>query len=312
MIEVINLSKKYPKVKNKFFDFKPAEYLTSINDLNFSIQEGEFVGFLGPNGAGKSTTIKVLSGILYPTSGKVKVLGNEPYYNRKRNAMNIGVIQGHRTQLWRDLPLKESYKFLRHIYGISKQSYEDVLGEFTVSLGLEKFWDTPVRNLSLGQRIRGELAAVMLHNPKILFLDEPTIGLDVNAKIKIQNYLQFLNKEFKTTIFLTTHNMDDVEKLCERVICINEGEKVFDGSAKDMVTEYGGKRILKIEVDSEIKKLDGLEGTYTNNLFEFSIENDREFINYIDKVKEEYNIVNIYIQEPNLENIMKNMYEQRY
>ncbi|NUC20222.1 ATP-binding cassette domain-containing protein [Bacillus mycoides] len=213
-----------------------------VDNINMDIAEGEMVGYLGPNGAGKSTTIKMLSGVLTPTSGELKVLGREPGKYRKENAKDIGVLYGQRTQLWWDLKLKDSFELLKAIYKVDSKVYKKRLDNFIEILDMEEFINRPVRQLSLGQRMRGEMVATLLHSPPILFLDEPTIGLDVLAKNKIQEFLKFLNKEEKTTVLITSHNMDDIEKLCDRIVLIDQGKIMFDG-AKNNLKKMTTKKI---------------------------------------------------------------------
>ncbi|MDT3498623.1 ATP-binding cassette domain-containing protein, partial [Bacillus toyonensis] len=226
IIEAKNLSREftvYSKESGSFFMLnqilgRKGTKKKVVDNINMDIAEGEMVGYLGPNGAGKSTTIKMLSGVLTPTSGDLKVLGREPGKYRKENAKDIGVLYGQRTQLWWDLKLNDSFELLKAIYKVDSKVYKKRLNNFIEILDMEEFINRPVRQLSLGQRMRGEMVATLLHSPPILFLDEPTIGLDVLAKNKIQEFLKFLNKEEKTTILITSHNMDDIEKLCDRIV----------------------------------------------------------------------------------------------
>jgi ABC-2 type transport system ATP-binding protein len=225
------------------------------------------VGYVGPNGAGKSTTVKMLTGILVPTSGLVRVLDLEPSRQRVELARRIGVVFGQRTQLWWDLPLRESFELLRHIYRISPEHYARNLATFADVLDLGPFLATPVRQLSLGQRMRGDLAAALLHAPEILFLDEPTIGLDVVAKARIREFLAKINAETGTTVLLTTHDMDDIEQLCKRMLVIDHGRVIYDGDLETIRARFGGESVLvvdlvdsapPIEVDgARVAKVDG-------------------------------------------------------
>lgn len=240
MIKVCNLTKefktnkKYPGFGGAIKSFFSKEYTIkrAVDDMNFQINDGEVVGYIGSNGAGKSTTIKMMTGILTPTSGSVEVDGVIPYEERTRNAMNIGVVFGQRTQLWWDLPLSESFSLLRDIYGVAKEEYEERMKFFNEVLGIDDFMLSPVRTLSLGQRMRADLAASLIHNPKILYLDEPTIGLDVVVKEKVRNAIKEINNKFNTTVILTTHDLEDIEELCNRIIIIDKGVKIYDGKFK--------------------------------------------------------------------------------
>ena len=206
----------------------------AVDGISLDIQRGEMVACLGPNGAGKSTTIKMLTGILVPSSGKAEVLGMEPHRRRRTVAQRIGVVFGQRTQLWWDLPLRDSFDLLRHIYRIPRKRFAHNLQEFTDLLQLEEFIDTPVRQLSLGQRMRGDLAAALLHDPEVLYLDEPTIGLDVVAKHRVRSFVRELNQQRGVTVLLTTHDMADVERLCSRLLIIDHGRLLYDGSVERM------------------------------------------------------------------------------
>ena len=202
----------------------------ALDGVSFSLTAGELVGYIGPNGAGKSTTVKILSGILVPDSGRVEVLGAVPWQHRVRTVARLGVVFGQRTQLWWDLPVVESYQLLRDIYRVEAAAYRDSLEELVVWLELKPLLDTPVRQLSLGQRMRCELAAALLHRPGILYLDEPTIGLDAVSKIAVREFIRKINRERGVTVILTTHDLDDIEALCRRVMVINEGRLFLDGT----------------------------------------------------------------------------------
>ncbi|UBU17361.1 ABC transporter ATP-binding protein [Nonomuraea gerenzanensis] len=207
----------------------------AVRDLSFTVSAGEFVGYLGPNGAGKSTTIKMLCGILTPTSGKVRVAGLDPSRRRTRLARRIGVVFGQRTTLWWDLPLRDSFELIRHLYRVERADFRTRLDELTETLDLGEFLRTPVRQLSLGQRMRGDLAAALLHAPDVLVLDEPTIGLDVVSKAGIRDFLLRVNAERGTTVLLTTHDLGDIERLCRRVMLIDHGRLAFDGTLDELM-----------------------------------------------------------------------------
>ncbi|WNR43956.1 ABC transporter ATP-binding protein [Paenibacillus roseipurpureus] len=225
----------------------------AVRDISFKIETGEFVGYIGPNGAGKSTTIKMLTGILHPTSGEVLIHGQSPQKQRKRVVGQLGVVFGQRSQLWWDLPVKDSYEILIAMYRVEAATARRRLGELSELLELKEFLDTPVRKLSLGQRMRADLAAAMLHDPAILFLDEPTIGLDVVAKRNIRGFLKTLNQEFGKTILLTTHDMDDIEQLCSRVIVINHGQIGYDGSIDELRERIGLPTMMKVSFRGNIR-----------------------------------------------------------
>ncbi len=220
----------------------------AVDGLDFNVQRGELVGYLGPNGAGKSTTIKMLTGILVPTAGRLEVAGQLPWRDRTRYVRNIGVVFGQRSTLWWDLPVIESYEMLRHVYGIPVDRYRQNLATFDQVLGLGAFLRTPVRQLSLGQRMRADLAAALLHDPAILFLDEPTIGLDVAARERIRAFVQEINRERGVTVLLTTHDMGDVEKLCRRVLLIAGGRLLFDGDLEGLRHRFGSERELVVDL----------------------------------------------------------------
>lgn len=263
IIEVRNLNKTYesykkaPGVKASFKSLFHREkiFTEAVKDVNFSIEEGEIVGFLGPNGAGKTTTLKMLSGILYPTSGSASVLGHTPWEREKDFQMQFAIVMGQKNQLWWDLPAMESFILNKEIYEVPEKQFKKTLEELSTLLDIKKLLDIPVRKLSLGERMKCELVAALLHSPKVLFLDEPTIGLDVISQTNIREFLKKYNKEKKTTIILTSHYMEDVEALCERVIVINHGTMAYDGSIKNMMQNYVQDKILEITFsEPQIKK----------------------------------------------------------
>ena len=224
--------------------------VVAVDDVSFRVNEGEMVGYIGPNGAGKSTTMKMLTGILVPSSGRVVVDGRVPYRQRVEHVRHIGVVFGQRTQLWWDLPTRESFELLRHIYRVPEARCRDNLAYFTELLELGPFLETPVRQLSLGQRMRADLAAALLHEPRILFLDEPTIGLDVVAKERIRQFLTDINRERGVTVILTTHDLDDIERLCPRVVLIDHGRVIYDGALEALRTRFGRQRTLVVDFSS--------------------------------------------------------------
>lgn len=261
MIEVKNLTKefkinkKYPGFKGAIKSFFSSEYTIkkAVDDISFTINDGEIVGYIGANGAGKSTTIKMMTGILTPTSGEVLVNGIIPYKDRKKNAYNIGVVFGQRTQLWWDLPLSESFTLLKEIYEVDDQSYNERMEFLSFVLDLNDFMLSPVRTLSLGQRMRADIAAALINNPKIIYLDEPTIGLDVVVKEKVRQAIKEIKKQYGTTVILTTHDLSDIEELCDRIIIIDKGKKIYDGGIKDIKDKYGYMTTAEISVKDNKK-----------------------------------------------------------
>lgn len=259
LIEVRGLSKDYRVSKRgRGFPALVANLLApryenkrAVDNISFSIEAGEALGFIGPNGAGKSTTVKILSGILHPSSGSVTVGGLVPWRQRKEHVKRIGVVFGQKSQLWWDLPVSESFRMLRHIYDVPKARYDENLKLLDRLLGLGEFMAQPVRQLSLGQRMKADLGAALLHDPPLLFLDEPTIGLDVVAKENVRSFLNELNSERGTTLLFTTHDMKDVEKTCRRMLIIDKGTTLYDGSIDGIRERYGKERSLIVDFASE-------------------------------------------------------------
>lgn len=256
MIYVENLRKDFKKIiKEPGLKgsvkalFKPKkEIITAVDDISFTVPKGEILGFLGPNGAGKSTVIKMLTGILMPTSGMCRINGQNPQKDRKKYVREIGVVFGQRTQLWWDLALRETYAVLKEIYQVPDEQYKKRMAFLNEVLELDDFITSPVRTLSLGQRMRADIAASLLHSPKVLFLDEPTIGLDVVVKENIRNAIRKINAEEGTTVILTTHDLADIEFLCERIVMIDKGKKVFDGGIAELKHNFGDVRTLEFEL----------------------------------------------------------------
>lgn len=256
MIKVENVSKvfvspkKYPGLKGAIKGLFSREKVrkTAVENVSFQIGKGEIVAYIGSNGAGKSTTIKMMTGILTPTEGRCLVNGVNPATQRKKNAQNIGVVFGQRTQLWWDLPLSESFTILKEIYSVSDEDYKERMAFLNRVLGLDEFFMQPVRNLSLGQRMRADLGAALLHNPPVLYLDEPTIGLDLVVKDNIRAAIREINEKYQTTVVLTTHDIQDIEELCSRIIIIDKGRLIYDGSLTDLKEKYGTTRMVTAEV----------------------------------------------------------------
>jgi ABC-2 type transport system ATP-binding protein len=292
----------------------------AVDNVSFSIEPGELVGYIGPNGAGKSTTIKMLTGILVPTSGLVEVAGLAPWEHRERNALNIGVVFGQRSQLWWDLPLIESFELVAKLYRVAPRTYERNLGRFRDVLGLDEFITTPVRLLSLGQRMRGDLAAAMLYEPRILYLDEPTVGLDVLAKERIRVFIEEMNRETGTTIVITTHDLADIERLCRRIILIDHGRVLYDGSVEQLKARYVPYRILVATLAPEFATdntvsvdLNGVELVRRGEgklWFRFDPRTVTAAA-VIVEVTAKVPITDVSVSEPELEQVIRQMYEER-
>ncbi|MEK7526740.1 MAG: ATP-binding cassette domain-containing protein [Patescibacteria group bacterium] len=292
--------------------------ITAVDNISFEIKEGETVAFIGSNGAGKSTTIKMLTGILYPTSGYLSVLRINPQKDRKTLALNIGTVFGQRSQLIFNLPITDSFELAQKVYEVDKETYKRQKGKLIEIFELGDILDQPVRKLSLGQRMRAEVAVSLLHEPAIVFLDEPTIGLDVVAKRKLRENLKTINKELNTTIFLTSHDAGDVETVCERTIVVNHGRIIFDGPTKQLKKEYITRKIIKVAFDDENSesldlKISGIK-ILKNNKREASFEVDTSKMS-IDKVLKEIvegkQIEDITIEDPPLEEIIGKIYEDK-
>ncbi|NUR89391.1 MAG: ATP-binding cassette domain-containing protein [Nonomuraea sp.] len=278
------------------------ETKTAVDDVGFEIDEGEVVGYLGPNGAGKSTTIKILTGILTPTSGTVRVNGLVPWRERSANARNVGVVFGQRSQLWWDLPLIESLRLVGALYDVPAPRFEASLKKVRDLLALDDFLDTPVRQLSLGQRMRGDLAAAVLYEPPLLYLDEPTVGLDVLAKEAVREFVVETNRAGRTTVILTTHDLADVEALCKRIILIDQGKVLFDGAIDALVNQ---PRRLVVLLEAGPEEVRGVardaEGRHV-----FEIHDDLPGV--IASIAAEHTIRDLSIEEPDLESVIKGIY----
>ena len=321
MIEVVNLSKTFRvlegktgfvgAVKNLFS--RDYRYVDAVRDISFTVKQGEMLGLIGPNGAGKTTTIKMLSGILMPTSGKALVNGIEPYKNRQENAMKVSVVFGQRTKLWWDLPCYESFELHRVMYRIPEKIYKQNLDEFMEFLELEEFWSRPVRQLSLGQRMRAEISVSLLHNPEVIYLDEPTIGMDAVAKERIRQFLINTNKSRNVTLIITSHDMADIEKLCSRVIIIDHGQIVYEGDFDEIRHRYGRERTMVVEFGEEYPEIELPYGTVIKDEgLKKSIRFLRDqgtAIDLITTLGKKYVIKDVSIQEAEIESIIREIYE---
>ena len=328
MIIVNNLEKHYkiairdPGLRGAIKSLFHRKYETkkAVKGINMHINAGEMVGYIGANGAGKSTTIKMLTGILTPTSGEVKVNGIVPYENRKQNASHIGAVFGQRTQLFWDIPVRESYELLKHIYEIPQKQYEETLAEFVDVLHLGPLLGIPVRQLSLGQKMRCELAAAFLHRPKVVYLDEPTIGLDVAVKVRIRAFIKQMNARYGTTVLLTTHDMQDIEEICQRIIIIDDGNVIYDGSIQDIKSQFGEKRVIHFELEDsiaecvlpeELKKvakiLPRTDEDHHNVSISFS-NKDISGAEVIHSMMNQYSVADLTIADAKIETIVEEIY----
>lgn len=319
-IEVNNISKRFrinkrasgiPGMIANLFVPK-YEYKQAVKDISFSIEEGEMIGFIGPNGAGKSTTIKMLSGILCPDSGSIQVGGFTPYKDRKTYVGNIGVVFGQKSQLQWDLPVLDSFELLKAIYRIPEEIYQANLKRFTEMLDMASFLHQPVRQLSLGQRMRADIVAALLHSPKIVFFDEPTIGVDVVGKETIRQFIRELNEKDNITMIFTTHDMQDIEKVCDRLIIIDKGSKVYDGELEGIREKFGTTRQLDVEFMQEYE-IEPMENVEVVNLDarkkRFVFENrDVKIDELMNTLLTKYSVRDINISEPEIESLIRKIY----
>lgn len=327
IIEIKNITKEFKVLnrreglKGSLKDLFSRDYkiVRAVDNISMNITQGEIVGYLGPNGAGKSTTIKMMTGILEPTSGEILVDGCIPYKNRTRNAQNIGVVFGQRTQLWWALPLVESFKILKDIYGVTDKDYKDMLELYQSLVDIEPLMHKPVRQMSLGQRTLSDILAAFLHNPKIVFLDEPTIGLDVSMKAKIRTLIHALNKEKNTTVILTTHDMGDVDALCRRIVIIDKGKMLYDNDIEHLKGFFGYYRTLKIRVSGSLSET---AEKIAAEFPEFSVSANDEWISVLvdeakstvmdvlSQLQKTYKIRDMQLEEISTEEVIKKIYEE--
>ncbi|NLT54340.1 MAG: ATP-binding cassette domain-containing protein [Actinomycetales bacterium] len=307
---------------------RQVERTVAVDDVTFDIRTGEMVGYLGPNGAGKSTTIKMMTGILVPTSGSVDVGGVVPWRDRQRNALQIGVVFGQRTQLWWDLPLRDSLDLVATLYRMPPETYRRQYRRFVDLLDMAEFLDRPVRQLSLGQRMRGDLAAAMLYQPRILYLDEPTIGLDVVAKATMRDFIEEVNREHGTTVVLTTHDLADVERLCSRVILIDHGRVLYDGSVAELKSRYAPHRTLVVRVAGDGGQAEPITAERVAALGAALVADEGEepepdtvrlrfeggrtaASDLIAALAAEFSVADVSIVEPDLEGVVRQIYSRR-
>ena len=322
VISVKKLSRKFKQYKKsaglkgsvRSFFKRDSYDIVAVDDVSFSIDKGEFVGFIGPNGAGKTTTMKCLSGLLYPTSGQVKVLGYTPWERKRSFLRQISLVMGQKNQLWWDLPAIDSFSLNKEIYEIEDKFYKERLGELVELLEMKDFLNVQVRKLSLGQRMRCELAVSLLHDPKILFLDEPTIGLDVIMQNKLRNFFREYNKLHSTTVMLTSHYMEDVKELASRVIVINEGKFVYDGGVRELIKKYVHVKNIAIITRKPVKKEvveEFGEVTYSDD-YNFVISVKRENVPAVSSaILKKLPIEDLDIREVGLDEVVRGMFEKK-
>ena len=333
MIEVKNLSKTFKSpikgsglkgtIKSLFKS--DYNYVKAVDDISFKIDEGEIIGYIGANGAGKSTTIKMMTGILVPTEGEVTVSGLKPYEEREKNAQHIGVVFGQKTQLWWDLPLSETFTILKEIYQVPDHEYQERMAYLNDVLELDTFMKNTVRTLSLGQRMRADLAAAMIHNPRVLYLDEPTIGLDVVVKEKIRVAIKEMNRKYRTTIILTTHDMSDIEELCSRIIIIDKGHVLYDGNIAKIKESFGNKRQLTVDIreqitDAELASTFAKDLGYSEDTLNVKLQENQLLLTFngsviqvatlMQQVMERFNVLDLSLKEPDIEAIVKTLYKK--
>lgn len=308
IIEAVGLGRDFVLSEGPFLR-RTRRRVSAVDDVTFTVRAGEIVGYLGPNGAGKSSTMKMLTGILTPTSGTVRVAGLEPARRRTRLAAEIGVVFGQRTTLWWDLPLRDSLSLTRHLYRVPEREHAERLAELTELLELGPFLGTPVRQLSLGQRMRGDLTAALLHAPRLLVLDEPTIGLDVVSKSTIREFLLRTNAERGTTILITTHDLGDVERLCDRVMVIDHGRLAFDGDLPELRATVPVPRVLVVDLAAPVPRIE-VPGAHT-----VRVEGPRQWLELRDnparviaEVARDHEVVDLTLREPDIETVVSSLY----
>jgi ABC-2 type transport system ATP-binding protein len=310
VIELENVSRAFT-VSSRTGWRRTRREVRAVDDLSFTVDRGEVVGYIGPNGAGKSTTIKMLTGILVPSGGSIRVAGVDPSRHRLKLAKRIGVVFGQRTTLWWDLPLKDSFAVLQKMYDVPRARHAENLATFVELLDLGDLLDVPVRQLSLGQRMRGDIAAALLHDPEIVYLDEPTIGLDIISKAKLREFLQQVNAERRTTVILTTHDLDDIEALCSRVMVIDHGHKVYDGTLTGLRESQTAPRTLVVDLATSMEPItiDGADVV--------KVDGPRQWLSFpastsaaplVAQVAARYPLVDLSVAEPTIEAVIAKIY----
>lgn len=321
IIHVKNLSKTFKvpirdsglRASIKSFFKRKYKYVKAVDDISFDIKKGEIVGYIGPNGAGKSTTIKMLAGILNPDDGEILINGMIPTRDRVKYTKEIGVVFGQRSQLWWDIPVEDTFDLLKEIYKVPDDEYNKTKNKLVKLLELEEIIKVPVRQLSLGQRMRCEIAASLLHSPKILFLDEPTIGLDANSKIVVRNFIKEINKTNKITVILTTHDMSDIEYLASRIILIGKGKVLYDGSLDKIKNLFDKKKIVRIKTNDNLDDIN-IKGIIDinkeDNTYVYRIDTSILSLSSFIKKLSTYNIDDIDVENQNIDDIILNLYEE--
>ena len=292
---------RHEGLKGSIHDLFSRDYriVKAVDDVSLTVNKGEIIGYLGPNGAGKSTTIKIMTGVLEPSAGEIIVNGRVPYKDRTANSENIGVVFGQRSQLWWNLPLIESFNLLRDIYLVPEKEYRDMLDLYRSLVDLEPILHKPVRQMSLGQRTLSDILAAFLHNPRIVFLDEPTIGLDVSMKAKIRELIRGLNEAKETTVILTTHDMGDVDALCKRIVIIDKGRKIYDNDIEHLKSYFGSYRILRMRLSDD---------SWVEQVID---EKETDVMHVMQEMQKEHRIKDIQLQEISTEEVIRKIYEGR-
>lgn len=342
IITLNNVSKEFKVLNRKegligsIQDLFSRDYriVKAVNDISMEIMPGEIIGYLGPNGAGKSTTIKMMSGVLEPSSGEILVNGKIPYKNRTENAQNIGVVFGQRSQLWWSLPLIESFKLLRDIYQIPPRQFQDIMNLYESLVDIQSLYNKPVRQMSLGQRTLSDILAAFLHNPSVVFLDEPTIGLDVSMKSKIRNLIKELNNQKHTTVILTTHDMGDVDALCKRIVIIDKGIMLYDNNIENLKTFFGAYRTmrlrftknadelteaslnkqadeLRLDLQTKYPLAKSLTVSVSEDWIDVLINEDEiPLMKVLNHIQESHRIYDVQLQEISTESVIKKIYDK--
>lgn len=321
IIEFKNISKDFKiltKKKGKgFFNLfrRDKQIIHALSDINFEIEEGDIVGYIGPNGAGKSTTIKIMSGILTPTSGECTIMGQIPWKDRKKYVKNIGVVFGQRSQLWWDVPIIDSFQLLKDIYKIPTAEYEETLNELIETLNLHDLLNRPLRQLSLGQKMKCELAGSLLHRPKVLFLDEPTIGLDAITKLAVRDFIKSINRKWGTTIILTTHDMNDIDALTNKIILIGRGQILYRGSFSAIKEKYGHIKDISVEFAKSYEKI-SLKGykviSHNKNMATLRNNQEKPFHvkDFFEAITKKYEVVDFQVNSISVDEILAQLYNE--